>query len=179
MWDKKTHAWWIRYVFWDVREVWNSFYIILMCTLPIVWVAFSGVRKSLSPQGTGQVEVKENPPSPRLRRWQPKKLGDRFFVGKFWIYPLPLPRIASHQLEFFNFLFSGDPEKKTHFYLPLLFGWVGGGGVDPMFGQFSPTSMVDVRFLLATNNPPFSPISVAELYQWHWQLNPMPILESS
>lgn len=99
-----------------------------MCTLPIVWVAFSGVRKSLSPQGTGQVEVKENPPSPRLRRWQPKKLGDRFFVGKFWIYPLPLPRIASHQLEFFNFLFSGDPEKKTHFYLPLLFGWVGGGG---------------------------------------------------
>ena len=93
------------------------------------------MRKSLSPQGTGQVEVKENPPSPRLRRWQPKKLGDRFFVGKFWIYP-PLPRIASHQLEFPHFLFAGDPPKKnTLLFLHCSLGGLGGGGVDPMFGQ--------------------------------------------
>lgn len=146
-----------------------------MCTLPIVWVAFSGVGKSLSPQGTGQVEVKENPPSPRLRRWQPKKLGDRFFVGKFWIYP-PHPGLPATNWNFLTFCLQGLPKKHT-FISPLLFGCVG-GGVDPMFGQVP----LHQWLMWCWENPifcwrpdihHFHFFSVAaELDQWHWQLNP-------
>lgn len=151
------------------------------------------MRKSLSPQGTGQVEVKENPPSPRLRRWQPKKLGDRFFVGKFWIYP-PHPGLPATNWNFLTFCLQGLPKKHT-FISPLLFGCVGGGGRSNVWTS-SLTSMVDVMlgksdFLLATRHPPFSfflggsrvgsmalAVESKSLFEWN-QRSKMPILASS
>ena len=97
------------------------------------------------------------PTKPTVAPVAAEKVGGQFFCWEVLDLPPP-PRIASHQLE--SLLgFAGDPEKKQTFICHCFLG--GWGGVDLMFGQFSPTSMVDVRFLLATRHPPFSPISVA------------------